>query len=359
MKSFSIFILLVGAAFAETVGVSPQLDAIRQQHALPALGAAAMREGELVAFGVSGTRQFGKPEVVKVDDLWHIGSCTKSMTATLAGILVDEGTARWDMKITDALPELRATLHADWREATLEQLLTHRSGAPHQPQAEAWSLAWQRRGSEQLQRMEMVRSLVVRRTEAPVGTKFIYSNRGYTIAGAMLEKLARKPYAELLRAKVFAPLGMKSCGVGGPGENQPRGHTAALGSFKPVAPDADNPPAITPAGRVHCSLADFVRFASWHARGPLHDVKLMSDATFQKLHTRPAGQSYAMGWVVTDRPWADGEALTHNGSNTMWHAVMWIAPAKQTAFVAVTNCAGDVAQMACDEAVSTLIRAGH
>lgn len=343
-------------AFTETADLSTQLAALREKHGAPALGAAVMKEGQLVAMGVSGVRQFGKADAVTTKDLWHLGSCTKSMTATLAGVMIDEGTARWDMKAVDVLPELRATLHESWRDVTLEQLLNQRSGAPTEPPREAWLEAWKQHGSEVEQRLALVRAVTALPTAAPAGTKFIYSNQNYALAGAMLERLAKKPCAELLREKVFAPLGMTSAGFGGPGEAQPHGHSGKAGALKPAAGDFDNPPAVTPAGRVHCTLADFARYASWHARGPLRDVKLMSDATFQKLHTAPAGSEYAMGWIVTERPWADGAALWHNGSNTQWYCVMWIAPAKQTAYVAVTNCPPEIGFKACDESMGLLVR---
>lgn len=356
VKPLLLTLLAANLAFAETRDISTQLNTVREKHQVPALGAAAMRDGELVALGVSGVRQFGQADLVTTNDLWHIGSCTKSMTATLAGILIDEHKARWDMKIADALPELRGKLHASWRDVTLEQLLTQRSGAPGKAPPDLWNTAWQRRGTELDQRLAFVTGLISRPTEVPAGTKFIYSNQGYTIAGAMLERLAKKPYADLLKEKVFTPLGMKSCGYGGPGEHQPRGHQGTAGAFTSVAADFDNPPAITPAGRVHCTLADYARYASWHARGPLNDVKLMSDATFQKLHTAPTGGDYAMGWVVTERPWAGGTALWHNGSNTRWYCVMWISPAKQTAYVAMTNCPDDPGAKACDEALGVMIQ---
>jgi CubicO group peptidase (beta-lactamase class C family) len=353
------FLLLIffaaNVALSETRDVSSALNALREKHQVPALAAAAMHDGELVALGVSGMRQFGQGDPVTTNDLWHIGSCTKSMTATLAGILVDEGKARWDMKIADVLPELKGKLDASWREVTLEQLLVQRSGAPGNAPPDLWQTAGKRQGTELQQRLAFVTGLIARPTEVPAGTKFVYSNQGYTIAGAMLERLAKKPYAELLREKVFIPLGMKSGGFGGPGPNQPRGHDGKPGAFTPMAADFDNPPAITPAGRVHCTLADYARYASWHARGPLQDVKLMSDATFQKLHTAPPGGSYAMGWIVTERPWAGGTALWHNGSNTKWYCVMWIAPQKGDAYVAMTNCPPETGGKACDEAIGTVM----
>src|SRR5690606_16090689 len=97
-----------------------------------------------------------------------------------------------------------------------------------------------------------------------------YSNAGFTIAGAMLEQATGKPFGELLTEHLFEPLGMSSAGFGNPATRtrpeQPHGHRMVNG--KPVAippgPRDDNPSAITPAGRVHASIMDFARYASFH-----------------------------------------------------------------------------------------------
>jgi CubicO group peptidase (beta-lactamase class C family) len=81
----------------------------------------------------------------------------------------------------------------------------------------------------------------------------------------------------------------------------------------------------------------------------------MSDETFRRLHANPAGSDYAMGWIVMERPWGGGRVLMHNGSNNSWFVVMWVAPEKQSAYVAATNCAGDAAAKAVDDAVASLI----
>jgi hypothetical protein len=63
-----------------------------------------------------------------------------------------------------------------------------------------------------------------------------------------------------------------------------------------------------------------------------------------------------MGWDVAQRAWAGGRTLTHAGTNTMWYAVMWVAPERDAAFVAATNAATEGATKACDAAVSALIQ---
>ena len=356
-------LILLAAANTQAVDdIQKKLDQIRESNKVPGLAAAAIREGQVVFNGVSGFRQSGSPEAVTINDLWHIGSCTKAMTATLAGVLIDEKVIGWDAKIADVLPEFRGKMKEGWDSATFEQLLQNRGGAPNKPPRDAWALAFKGGGSPVNQRLAFLGSILREKPEAAPGTTNIYSNQGFALAGAMMERAAKKPYEDLLREKVFQPLGMKSCGYGPPGTagrvDQPRGHTGSAGNFTPIQPgrNADNPEAITPAGRVHCTIADLARFASWHARGPLRDVKLMSDATFQKLHAPPSGQEYAMGWGVSQRDWAGGPTWSHNGSNTMWFAVMWVAPDKQAAYVAATNVAGDSGSKVTDDAVAMLIQ---
>ena len=81
----------------------------------------------------------------------------------------------------------------------------------------------------------------------------------------------------------------------------------------------------------------------------------MKPETLANLHTPPGGSDYACGWVVLKRGWAGGKVLMHNGSNTMWYVVMWLAPEKNFAVIAATNIAGPDAEQGCDEAASAMI----
>jgi CubicO group peptidase (beta-lactamase class C family) len=284
------------------------------------------------------------------------------MTATLAAMFVDEGKIEWSTTVADVFPELRPTMCGHWGEVTLEQLLTHLGGAPLKPPRSLWNEALQQNGTPTDQRYNLLRGLFTRPLAAPRGSKFIYSNEGYAIAGAMLERVTGRPWEELMRERIFEPLGMTSAGFGPPASaglvDQPWGHSGEIGALRPVppGPDADNPPAIAPAATVHCSLADFARYASWHAGAEHGGKMLLSYRGFRKLHQTVAGQEYGMGWLVQQRNWADGVVLWHTGSNAMFYAVMWVAPAKDAVFVAATNAAHEEADDACNDAVVALIR---
>ncbi len=347
-------------AFAQKAdGFDAELEAIRAKYQLPALAALAMIGGEVKANGAVGLRRLGGTERVTQNDKWHIGSCTKSMTATLAAMLVEQGNLRWDMRVGEVFSELRESMDPMWAPVTLEMLLSHRGGAPAKAPENLWRNAWAQSGTVLEQRTSFVNGLLLRRPESEPGTKYIYSNQGYAIAGAMLERVMRKPWEELMRTMLFASCNMTSAGFGAPASvgkvDQPWGHKGA--ELRPVEPGsgADNPPAIGPAATVHATLPDFARYAALHAVGDRLGTLFLKREGFRKLHTAPGGQDYALGWIVAPRPWAGGDALTHVGSNTNFLFVVWIAPAKDAVFIAATNCAGKGAREATDEAVSLLI----
>ena len=152
---------------------------------------------------------------------------------------------------------------------------------------------------------------------------------------------------------------MKSAGFSGSGTpgkiDQPWSHTADGKPIEINGPDADNPPVMGPAGRVHCSIADWAKFIVDQLRGEQGEKALLKPETYKKLHTPPFGGSYALGWGALERPWGGGTVLTHAGSNNMNYAVVWIAPKRDFAVLVCTNQGGPAAQKACDEAAAALI----
>ncbi|MEM8713186.1 MAG: hypothetical protein AAGG01_19755, partial [Planctomycetota bacterium] len=60
------------------------------------------------------------------------------------------------------------------------------------------------------------------------------------------------------------------------------------------------------------------------------------------------GGNYGMGWIILQRPWAQGDALTHAGSNTTWFANAWVAPEIDVAFLVAVNAYGEGVPAAAD-----------
>lgn len=386
MKNLAIIALLaVGVSAAQagdkksepkTNAPNALLEQVRAQYKLPALAAVVVKGDRIVARGAVGVRRTGSSTPVTADDQFHIGSCTKSMTATLAAMFVEQGKLGWKTTIAEAFPELKAEMHPQYRVVTLEQLLGHRAGIARDAEKIVpglWKEIWNQKGTPTEQRLFVVCSVVTRPPEAEPGTRYTYSNFGYSIAGAMLERVGKDSWENLMRKMLFEPLGMRSAGFGAPGtpgrEDQPWGHQMIGGQIKAIAPGPspgpDNPAGIGPGGIVHCSLDDLARYALFHMRGARGEGSLLSGEghllkpeSFRRLHTPPPGQKYALGWGIAERPWAKGVALTHTGSNNMWHAVVWIAPQAEFAVVVATNAGGPGVEgdKGCDQAAWGLIQ---
>jgi CubicO group peptidase (beta-lactamase class C family) len=322
---------------------------------LPGMIGAIVRGEKLASIGAVGIRKIGSDEPMRVDDLVHLGSCTKAMTATMIGTLVDEGKLRWDSTVAEVFPDWAEGLHPDYASVTLDHLLRHLAGLPH-------DLAWwegNRAGVPVVEQRRGLMSQALRvAPESKPGATYSYSNTGYVLAGMMAEQVTRTTWEDLMKRRVFGPLGMASTGFGPPGTRGKVDHAwghRASGNLVEAVHD-DNPPVMGPAGTVHCSMRDWARFASYHLKGELGGVRLLKAETLKALHTPRADEEYAGGWLINDRSWAGGRALSHTGSNTYWFCSIWLAPARNFAILVACNAAGKPVEDACDQAVSGLVR---
>ncbi len=365
--------------------VSALLAKLCEQFDVPAVGGAIVGLDGVVAIGVDGLRAVGSEETVTTTDRWHLGSCTKSMTATLIARLEmrKKPPLTFDTTIEKAFPEYARKALEPWRTVTMRQLLGHRGGAPGDLERDGlWGTLWVSRDSPRKQRARLTKTVLSWEPEPVAGTGFSYSNAGYAIVGHAAELRTKVDWESLIRDELFDPLGMDSAGFGAPGAGkkkpgagkrkkksktivEPQGHRRigekwfAVGTERPLS---DNPAAIGPGATVHASLADWGKFIAAHLRGARGDVEgFLPKTSFERLHTSLDGQSYAQGWDVTERGWARGEGgkglvLKHNGSNTMWYCVSWLAPERGRAYIAVCNAGGDPGTKACDAVVSALMR---
>ena len=355
--------------------LGPKLNDLIAKHNLPAMAAIAIRGDQVIARGVAGVRKQGDDTRVTIDDRWHLGSCTKAKTATLCAILVERGKLRWDSTLAEVFPDLADRMHADYKPVTLAQLLTNRGGVPGDLKFDGlWGKLWNFTGSPREARRVLLEGVVTRPPPHPPGSKYEYANASFAIAGHMAEVIMDKPFEELMREHLFVPLGMTSAGWGAPGGDAdadqaqpaaPWGHRRGGEPMDPHDRGADNPEAISPAGRAHCTIDDWARFVALHLRAgrlnPDRSCRLLSAETFDRLHTPPDDlKDYAYGWSRPERPWGGpkGErfVLTHGGSNTMWFCVTWVAPTRDFAVLVCCNSGVAAAPKACDEMSATLIR---
>jgi len=323
----------------------------RSQAGLPAIAALVQIDGKIVAQAAIGVRALGHPDAVTVDDRWHIGSDTKAFTATLIARLVERGVMRFDATLADSLPEMVQELDPKYHGVTVRQLLSSTAGLPTLTEEEEFPeflAAIRAAKGVSAQRAAVVRKYLSMPPRFEIG-EFHYSNLGYIVAGVIAEKKTGRRWEDLVREEIFAPLAVEHAGFGAPGTparvDQPRGHREAqskLIPMDPADPEADNPPALGPAGTINIALKDWARFAQDQLDGVHGRGKLLETQTYRTLHT-PVADNYALGWGVKLGPDGTPALLTHAGSNGYWLSEVRILPNENAIVLVSTNAMTDAA----------------
>ncbi|MDF1861869.1 MAG: serine hydrolase [Verrucomicrobiales bacterium] len=357
--------LLKEKSVAQVEDLSDLIAGIPASTGTPAVGVLLVLDGEVRGMGVAGLRKAGDNEIVKPGDKWHLGSCTKSMTATLAATLVEEGAITWETTVSEILGKELKMLE-EYESVTLGVLLANRSGIPGSfPDSVPDSIEQSAKVTDLKdrdilqQRAQYVEAVLNVTPAFAPNSAYEYSNSGFVVAGAMLEEVTGKPWEKLIEERIFEPLGMEDSGFGNAARedknnpSQPWPHENGTTPVDPGSGD-DNSWVIGPAGTVHCSLKDMARYLSMHAAREIGPV-LKKPETYEFLHTAvPDNNDYARGWIVTRTGWSGGAAISHDGSNTMNHCSVWVAPEKKSAVAAFVNT-GAKGSDACRSAIQLVV----
>ena len=318
-------------------------ESLREALGVPGVSIAARNSDGPLAWGVAGVRSSRGTDPIQRDDRFHIGSLTKSMTATLVAKHVEAGELEWDSTIAQIDPELAAQIPERARAVTVRQLLSHRAGLSDDRHGMGMVMKmWSLPGTIIEQRAEAARLGLNAQGNREPGTEFVYSNMGYVVAGHLLEVITGESWEMLIERELFEPLGLDTAGQGPPGLDpeggaQPFGHGGSAGAYTPIPQriGADNPPPLGPAGRVHMSARDLASYAAVHLRGLLGQDSIIDAGSFRILHADPESDGYALGWGVQGQ--GPTERSLHAGSNTRWFALMMVWPARDIAVVVCMN----------------------
>ncbi|MEU5364916.1 serine hydrolase domain-containing protein [Streptomyces sp. NPDC005925] len=293
----------------------------------PSLVAAVVRDGRTVWHG-SRTSVDGHGPDEKVQ--YRIGSITKTFTAVLVMRLRDDGLLDLTDPLEKHLPDSGAG------EATVAELLSHTAGLA----AESPSPWWERTPGSL--RPELADVLGEQPYRHPIGRRFHYSNPGYTLLGALVEKLRGAPWEDVLRREVLEPLGLDRTG------GQPLAPHAVGWAVHPWA-DVMLPEPLedlgrmAPAGQLWSTTNDLARFAVFLVRG---DERVLSAESLREMRTPSApapeaadvGAGYAYGLGLELRHSHGRVLVGHGGSLPGFLAGLTISVEDDVAAVVLTNC---------------------
>jgi CubicO group peptidase (beta-lactamase class C family) len=313
------------AAFA---ALAASAETLRRKMAIPgaAIGILAGNRRFIRGLGVTSIIE---PRPVTASTLFQIGSITKTLSATLALRLCDQGRLALDRPVKAWLPELRLKDSSVARRLTLRHLLTHTGG---------WAGDYfddTGRGNDALRLMSSRLRQLPQQT--PLGATWSYNNAGFYLVGRLIEAVTGDSYEHAVRTRLFSPLGMEES-IFIPEDAMTRsfavGHNVS-GRAAAVAHPWAMPRSAHPAGGACTGVDDLLRFAASQLRGGY-----LRSATRQTAMTpqAPAGcgiESMGLGWMM----------LSSGGTTRVWHggatngqvSSLTLVPSRGFALAVLTN----------------------
>lgn len=271
------------------------VDRVRQEFDVPGIAVAIVKDGDVVLERGYGVRESGQPARVDEHTLFAIASNTKAFTSAALAQLVDEGKLNWNDRVTEHLPWFRMSDPVVTHEMTVRDLLTHRSGLGL---GAGDLLFWPAT-------TYTTREVVERLRFVPLATSFrsayAYDNILYAAAGLTLEQVSGRTWAQVVRERIFLPLGMTeaktNCTELAPGDNVASGHARFdFKDLRPVPPLAwDNNSA---AGGIYANVHDLSKWL----RVQLAGGRLMAGADGKEQRLFSEKRQREMWAVVTPMP---------------------------------------------------------
>lgn len=312
-----------------------------ERTASPSVVAGIVAGGKLAwvqAFGVAD-RATSRPATPNT--LYQVASVTKVFTATLAGILRDEGALTWDDPVERYLPDGTRLPQPDGRGdpwVSLRHLATHSSGIPSSPinGEPAPGDPWNGYPLDYLHD-----SFTAMNLEFPVGSEVRYSNVGVGLLGLSLERSVGEPYGSLLQSRLLDPLGMSDTGLAPTEAQRERYATGYLAEDPMREALLWDLGCLESCGALVSTVPDLARFVQLHLSAGREGTGVVRSGTLAEMQ-RPQrmldawGGAVGLGWIL-DRDEELGVVPRHNGGMSGHRSHVSLSPNHQVGVILLSN----------------------
>lgn len=289
--------------------------------------------GEVVAEGAVGRQSEEPDRPATRETIFDLASLTKPVaTATAIMLLAEEGTFHLGEEVAAYLPDGTAERLGG---ITLRHLLTHTSGLP----------AWRDFHSHGWSRAEIVARVAAADRDHPIGARYVYSDLGFILLGAVVEQVAGLGLAELTAARIFRPLGMNDTGfLPGPERAERLAATRCPRRGVLLGPVHDENAAAMEGVAGHAGLfgtaGDLARYAAMLLRGGEPLLGALTVGAMARDALDPAVGGSSLGWFTPPNgmlPAGDflpGDTFGHSGFTG---TSLLIVPSLDLAAILLTN----------------------
>jgi CubicO group peptidase (beta-lactamase class C family) len=256
---------------------------------------------------------------------FRLGSLTKQFTATLILLLQQDGK----LNVADPVSKYLPDAPKSWEKITIANLLGHTSGIPNFTSDKGFS-TWSANAHTPAELIAFFRDKPL---DFEPGAKFDYSNSNYEVLGVVIEKVSGKAYRQMLRERLFDPLGMKDTGLDDDELVLPkRAQGYAQSPFGLVVARSESMSVPWAAGSVYSTTGDLLKWE--HG---LFGDKVLSEASLKAM-TTPGKGGYGYGLGIDPK---DGyRVISHGGGIEGFNTELTYVPEKQIAVVVLANVNG-------------------
>jgi len=258
-----------------------------QHFEIPGVAIAITNQDSIIDYVVYGSANSRTNKPLIQESCFDINSISKSFSTLIIMQLVEEGLITIDQDLVSIFPELKGSLHEDYKDVTVKDFIKHQSGLSRNGRHISASLRPSFEGTLTEKREKFTLWILQQETDTNKG-EFSYSNAGYVVVGAIIERITRNSYENEITERIFKPLGLKSAGFGWPVENSIEytyGHKRYNGSVNPVRyADWYLYQIENPAGGIHMSIIDISTYTMEHLKGLTGRSKLLRIENFKLLH---------------------------------------------------------------------------
>jgi CubicO group peptidase (beta-lactamase class C family) len=268
---------------------------------IPGVAVAVVKNGEVFSAKGYGEANVEHHVPVSAETVFQSGSVGKQFTSAAVMLLVQDGKIALSDSITKYFPDAPAS----WRGISVRHLLTHTSGIPDYTTD---AMDYRRDYTED----ELEKLAFALTPEFPPGARWNYSNTGYVLLGIIIHKASGQFYGDVLRDRVFTPLGMRTARIISEEDivpNRAAGYRLVKGRLRNqewVAPKLNT----TADGSLYLSLQDYI---AWD-RG-LRAKALLAPASWATIYdpvrlTSGNPYPYGFGWSIDS---VAGSPRIHHG----------------------------------------------
>jgi CubicO group peptidase (beta-lactamase class C family) len=308
------------------------LHSAQAEQRMPSVSACVFRDGEIIWQRVLGVADVATSRAATTDDVYRIGSITKTFTAVLVMQLVGEDVIDLEAPLCTYLPEAPAG-------PTIRMALSHLTGVQREPPGEIWE------SMQPPTREELIEGLEDAEQVLRPGEQWHYSNLVFALLGEIVMRVSGEPFADLLQRRILEPLDLARTSL------RPSGPQASPYYVDPYTdtvrdePDPEVTESTGAAGWLWSTAADLARWGTFLAEG--HDA-VLPKATLDRMarvQTMVDEEKWSVGWGLGLELYRRGDRVLvgHGGAMPGFLAGLVVHRGERTGAVVLTNTGAEAA----------------